>query len=71
MALSGSELTRIDVIGFPGRAYTGFTAKNASSLIIVPGLEYTLKDDRLHYTPEDDRLHYTLPNDLLHYTMRE
>jgi hypothetical protein len=28
MALSGSQLTRIGIIGFPGRPYAGFTAKS-------------------------------------------
>jgi len=34
--ISGSELTRIGVIGFPGRAYAGFTAKTESAVVETP-----------------------------------
>lgn len=29
----------------------------------IPGLEYTLPDDKLHFTLDEDRLHYTLPEE--------
>lgn len=34
MALSGSQLTRIGTIGFPGRAYAGFTPKEAAEIVV-------------------------------------
>jgi len=34
MALSGSQITSVGVLGFPGRAYTGFVAKEESIVVI-------------------------------------
>lgn len=36
----------------------------------VPGLEYTLPDNRLHFTAPGEPLGYELPENRLHYTMR-
>jgi len=36
----------------------------------VPGLEYTLLDNRLHFIMQDNRLQYEIPENRLHYTMR-
>ena len=38
MALSGTEITRIGTIGFPGQAYLGFTPKEESDVIVPPSL---------------------------------
>ena len=37
----------------------------------VPGLEYTLPDNRLHYTLDDNKLHFTMPDNRLHFTLPE
>ena len=36
----------------------------------VPGMEWTLPENRLHFTLPEDRLHYDLPENRLHYTLR-
>lgn len=35
----------------------------------VPGLEYTLPENRLHFTAPGEPLGYELPENRLHYTM--
>ena len=37
----------------------------------VPGLEYTLAENRLQYTLSENRLQYTLPESKLQYTVKE
>lgn len=37
----------------------------------VPGLEYTLDDNRLRYTQPENLAHYTQPKNKLHFTLPE
>lgn len=68
MALSGAQVTGIGIIGFPGLAYAGFTDKSASAVVVIPGLEYSIPDNKLHFTMDENHLDYELPVNKLHYS---
>ena len=68
MALSGAQITRIGIIGFPGRAYSGFTAKSPSAIVVIPGLEYSLLENKLHYSMDENKIEYEIPENRLHYS---
>ena len=37
----------------------------------VPGLEFTMPQNRLHFDVPENRMQYTLPVNRLHFSMRE
>lgn len=60
MSLSGTQTTRIGVIGFPGRTYLGFTPKGEAKTVVVPGLEYSLEENKLQYSIPDNKLQFSV-----------
>ena len=50
------------------RMYGSFLRKAIPS---VPGLEFTVPENRLHFAVPVNRMHYTLPDNRLHFAVPE
>ena len=61
--ISGSD--RLHLLGL----YSGITP--FVGVPTVPGMEFTLPDNRLHFAVPVNRMHYTLPDNRLHFAVPE
>lgn len=56
-------------MAIPGMVHS-FVAK-AAAVPSVPGLEWTLPENRMHHTTPTNRMHHTLPENRMHHTLPE
>ena len=59
-----AAVTRLALYGGARPPYGSFAGKLVVvATLTVPGLEYTMPDNKLHFTMDDNRLHYTMKDE--------
>ncbi|HDZ20080.1 MAG TPA: hypothetical protein ENH78_02150 [Phycisphaerae bacterium] len=65
-----AQQTALSVMAIPGMVRS-FVAKSELAVPTIPGLEWTMPENRMHYEPPINRMHYAMPENRIHFTMPE